>query len=65
MSPESKETEIPFALVEDILMSQEYIDAVNKTQHLRVALNVSMEKIEAVAKQTIGQRSNALWCAIR
>ncbi|XP_062613222.1 uncharacterized protein LOC134274994 isoform X1 [Saccostrea cucullata] len=64
----SKEPEVqkfPVSLVQDLLMSEEYLTAECKSAYLRSKLVVSQETVIQTAWLTIGQRENAIWQAVR
>lgn len=61
--PESKTLPIP--LIQDLLTSEEYINANDPRTWLRRQLTTSPEKVVEVAFATTGQRENAMWSAIR
>ena len=51
-------------IVQDIIQFQEYLKLAQPSSFLRRKL-INPNIIEMVAKATVGQRNNSLWCAIR
>ena len=51
--------------VEDLLYSQQYLEADNKTHWLQTKLVTSPESINEIADITAGQRNNMLWAVAR
>lgn len=65
LSPEPPAAETGVPLVEDVLNSQDYLQASDKDQWLRRALLVDKEGAALVRTVTVGQRDNSLWGAHR
>ena len=55
----------PVPLVEDLLLSRDYLESATPMVWLRKQLVVGPEIREQVPNMTTGQRDNALWAAIR
>ena len=56
---------IKLPLVEDLLLSESYINGDDPLTWLRRALIVGPDMIEQVVSETVGQRDNVLWGAVR
>lgn len=65
LSEEPKAQTSPVPLIEDLLMSTEYISSEDPNTWLRKNLILSPEMILEAAFISSGQRENALWAAIR
>ena len=65
LSPEPANTPCPVPVVEDLLLSNGYLQADARLTWLRSALHVSSETIASVADLTTGQRKNPLWSMVR
>ena len=65
LSPEPQGNQLDIPLVEDVLISQEYLASEEQNLWLRRKLLVSPEQIQQTAELTVGQRENALWAAAR
>ena len=65
LAPEPETSEIPVALVEDLLLSPNYSCATYPNLWLRRSLVVKPELVCAVGKLTTGQRQNHIWAAVR
>ena len=65
LSEEPKAQTSPVPLIEDLLISEEYVAAKNSKTWLRRKRNLSPEKIMEAAFISVGQRDNSLWAAIR
>lgn len=63
--PEPDQPAIPFTLVEDLLLKEDYLEASDKTAYLKDALKVTLQQISNIAEMTVGQATNPLWCAMR
>ena len=61
LSEEPNTQTSPVPLIEDLLISEEYVAAENSKTWLRRNINLSPEKIVEAA----GQRENSLWAAIK
>ncbi len=64
LSAEPKQQQCPVPLVEDLLVNENFLSAA-KYAWLMQAMQVSKEQIDTVAKLTVGQRNNVLWCSLR
>lgn len=67
LSPEQGNTasNLPVCIVDEVLLSEEYLMAKAPLHVMRQKMVIAPENIPTVAEQTIGQRSNALWSAVR
>jgi hypothetical protein len=52
-------------IISDLLLSSGYASAENSAEFMQLALLMSEDLIRSVAKQTVGQSSNLLWCQVR
>jgi len=65
LAPELAQVSLDLPLVEDMLISVDYLQAYNKQTWLRRALVTSPTKIREIALATVGQRNNPWWSAVR
>ena len=52
---------LPFAVVQDLLISEEFLTTPNKLLYMRRKLLINSTNIEMTSSITCGQRSNPLW----
>ncbi|XP_061169341.1 uncharacterized protein LOC133178631 [Saccostrea echinata] len=65
LSNEPECEEMPVLLIEDKLISEEYLNVQCKSSYLREKLVICSEKIIETAWLTTGQRENSFWAAVR
>ncbi len=68
LSPEpdtQQHLSLSVALVEDLMLSQDYLSSSEPITWLRRAMLVNGEQISQVASITVGQRDNPMWSSIR
>lgn len=66
MAPEPDRPDaLDITMVEDVLISPEYLNSDDKKTYLREKMIATTQMIMNVASQTIGQRQNQMWCAAR
>ena len=65
LSPEVSAPAPVVPLVEDILVSEQFLQSCNPVTVLRQQLIVNAETVKDVASATAGQRFNPLWAAVR
>ena len=65
VSPEPAPPTVEISCVEDLILSEGYVNAVNKKLWLIEHLKMSQTQIADVAQITIGQRDNPLWSFTR
>jgi len=56
---------LPFPVVQDILMSEEFLTTTNKLLYIRRKLIMTSSSIKLTSSLTSGQRSNPLWAIAR
>ena len=66
LSPEPEKSNVlPVITVEDIVLSEEFVNHVDKKSYLAEKLRVSEDQRIALNKATIGQQDNPCWHVIR
>lgn len=65
LSPEPAVPQLDVPCVEDLLLSDSYLESTNKIQWLKDKMAMTPEQIEQVAQLTAGQRNNHLWALVR
>ena len=66
LSPEPEKSNVlPVMTVEDIVLSEEFVNHVDKKSYLTETLRISEDQCIAINKATIGQRDNPSWHMIR
>jgi hypothetical protein len=65
LSPEAPKQQPPVLLLEDLLSSEDFLHVDEQEKWLRQQLKVTGDIIETTVEKTKGQRSNALWAAVR
>ena len=65
LSPEPNEDPVPVPLVEDLIMSEDFLAAENRPTFLQEKMALTPDMTEQAAKLTTGQRENPKWSSIR
>lgn len=65
LAEEPRVQEVPVPLMDDLLISRDYIMAQDPQTWLRRQLIVSQQKVVETAFATAGQRENSVWSAVR
>lgn len=65
LSPEPPKVPLIVPVIEDLLVSDEYLSTEYKQDWLRSSLHLSPSTIQVVIQQTCGQRENPLWAVVR
>ncbi|XP_055998890.1 uncharacterized protein LOC130047587 [Ostrea edulis] len=65
LSPEAPIQQPPVPLLEDLLLSEDFLHVNDQDTWLRQQLKVTSHIIETTVEKTKGQRTNALWAAVR
>ncbi|KAK7939877.1 hypothetical protein WMY93_003203 [Mugilogobius chulae] len=65
LSPEPTVPQLDVPCVEDLLLSDSYLESTNKIQWLKDKMAMTPDQIQQVAQLTAGQSNNHLWALVR
>lgn len=60
-----KQSSPDLVLIEDLLVSSDYLESTTPRNWLRRATVVSPSQIRRIVELTVGQRDNPAWCLVR